>query len=167
MRSHRKDPHQFPFGNQAKVEEVRKWLEGTISEGAICPCCGQIARVYVRTLSSAISVALILICRTALAQADEWVHVPTLLSNWPELMRGGGEYGKAVHWDLLEARMDAEGEGKGWYRPTEKGIAFVEEAIMLPEYVHIYDGRRIEFSGRNIGVRDSLGTKYRYEDLRG
>jgi hypothetical protein len=119
-------------------------------------------------LDAVISASLILIYRAALANPNEpWVHVPSLISNFPELSRSGGHYAKAAYWGLLESKMDLEGEGLGYHRPTDLGIRFVECEVTVPEYVWAYDSHRYDESGRRISIRESLGTLYSYEELMG
>lgn len=167
-RSARKDPHTFPHSMDVPIGEARRWLRGVIEDGAVCPCCGQLARVSKRKLDASISASLVLIYRYALAHPHEpWVHVPTLLASFPELARSGGHYGKGAHWGLLESRMDVEGEGLGWHRPTDRGVAFVEGSILVPEYVWCYDNQKFDEGGKLISIRESLSTQYNYEQLMG
>jgi len=146
---------------------ARGWLEENLTgAGAVCPCCGQLARMYRRRLSPTISAALCLIYRATVMNPEEiWVNVPRLLQGTS--LGAGGDYAKGVLWGLLESRPETFGSTVGWYRPTETGVSFVLEQVSLPEYLWVYEGVVQAADDRYVTIRESLAGEYDYQELMG
>lgn len=152
----------YPFNKKnTSVQTAEDWTMNAAHDGAECPCCGQLVKVYRRKLYSAMAYALLLIHRSREGKEDPWVHVPTLLNGHGTVARGG-DFAKLVHWDLLEAHAKAN----GFYQMTDKGVQFIECRIAVPVAVYIYNGARLDWdSSEMITVVDALGEKFNYEEL--
>jgi hypothetical protein len=126
--------------------------------GVDCPCCDRLVKIYNRKINTTQARGLILMAR----QADEWLHLPTLV-------RGGdsGEVSRCAHWGLvdeLDVKRD-DGGRAGFWRLTAKGRLFVQGRIKVPKYARIYDGECLGLTGDLVSIRDALGTKFNYDDL--
>lgn len=133
-------------------------LRARVDDGDTCPCCGQFAKVYRRKIHAAMARDLIAAWR---ANGAEWFHVRTTLGH------DGGDFAKLVHWELI-AEFDAardDGGRAGWWRVTELGERYVRGQVRVPKYARIYDGRALNLTGEDVGIRDALGTRFRYDDL--
>lgn len=161
-----RDPIQYSKGF-ATLAEARTWvMENVDGPGAVCPCCGQLARMYRRRLSGSISAAACLIYREMFEHPENaWVHAPTLFRHTKTAVKGGGDYAKGVYWGILEEREDQPGQSLGWYRLTEVGTQYVLQQLALPEYLLVYQGKVQGAEGRHITVLESLANEYDYEQL--
>lgn len=145
-------PDDVPLG------EAKQWLRDRVDDGAPCPCCGQLAKVYRRRVNSGMARSLITMWRKA---GLEWVHLPT------EIGARSREEGKLAYWGLAEEATEKREDGgrAGWWRVTERGRQFVLGLTTIPRYALIYDGRRLRFDGEPVTIRDALGAKFDYDQL--
>jgi hypothetical protein len=142
------------------LREAQDWLRNQIEDGAKCPCCTQLAKVYRRTLTSQVVNVLIAMHRHS---GTNWVNLPTL-----GLSRG--DEAKARYWDLIEPMPDTTRDDgstrNGWWRLTAKGEAFVLNRITVPKYARVYDGRLLGLDDtESVSVIDCLGKKFNYREL--
>lgn len=140
------------------LDQAKAWLRKHVEEGARCPCCNQMAKVYRRKVNSGMAVALIAMWRTA---AFDWQHIATTLEN-----RHADE-AKLRYWGLIEEGDERREDGgrAGWWRMTEKGRAFVRGLITIPKYARVYDSRLISLEGPEVSIRDALTDKFDYDEL--
>lgn len=151
------------------LERARNWLSAHLSEGARCPCCHQYTKIYQRKLYSSMAASLVALYKKA--DDGAWVHKRDLVKH-PTLSTtfGGGDFAKLSYWELIEEKAKDDSEDKrtsGWWRITPKGIQFVTSRCLVPEYIELYDGRLIGFSGKQITITEALGKKYSYSELMG
>lgn len=145
--------------DNATVSEARDWLREHVDDGAPCPCCTQLAKVYRRKINSGMARSLIAMYQIA---GTSWVHVPT------QVGARSREEGKLAYWGLVEESTAPRDDGgrAGWWRVTSKGELFVRDEITVPKYARIYNGRCLGFYGaQRVGIRDALGSKFSYDDL--
>lgn len=148
------------LSDDVSLGDARSWLElKKHAEGVHCPCCGQFAKVYWRTITSAMARALIILWRAG--GTDHWVHGPTLLGG------ARADEGKLRYWGLLQESKERRDDGgrAGYWRVTEVGESFIRGKTVVPQYALVYDGACLDFAGAHIGIRDALGTRFNYEDL--
>jgi hypothetical protein len=92
-----------------------------------CPCCDQTVKLYPRPLNYEISTWL-----AALVDAYEaephWVHNR-------EVKARGGDYAKLRFFDLVERHP----ERKGFWKPTQLGIDFVQGRAPAPAFALLYN----------------------------
>lgn len=146
------------------LDEARTWLRMRREEGAKCPCCKQLTRVYRRRLNSGMAHALILLYKAA---GTDWVHKPTILSGVGAAAR---DESLLRYWGLLYEATHAErpdGGRAGWWRVTAPGAEFVRGERSVPEYVVVYDGRGLRTEGRMISIQDALGKRFNLNELLG
>lgn len=153
------EPTDDPFVDTTLLE-ARAWLLRQLDNGARCPCCSQLAKIYRRKINSGMARSLI-----AMYRADPdlgWMHVPTVIG------RQSAEEGKLAYWGLVEETTEprADGGRAGWWRLTESGQAFVLGRSRVPKYARIYDGACLGFDATGtVTIRDALGTGFHYDDL--
>jgi len=149
--------------NGPTLEDAKQWLRDRIDDGARCPCCTQLAKVYKRRVHSTMARELITIYRAS--PECDWLYLPDVLR-----LRGahGGDTVKATYWGLIEEDDDIREDGSsrtGWWRLTEAGRGFVLGEHKIPKYARVYDGRLLGFEGEMATIRDALGAKFDYDLL--
>jgi len=140
------------------LAEARAWLREVVHEGAICPCCTQLAKVYRRKLNAGMAVSLIRMWRAA---GYGWLHIPTSI---PARSR---EEGKLRYWGLAEEAGEKREDGgrAGWWRVTEEGAIFVNGESRVPKYALVYDDRCLGLRGDPVSIVECLGSKFDYHEL--
>ena len=156
--------------------DAKRWLMPLIKDGAHCPCCGQLAKVYRRRISA-------YMCRVLLAMyrkggITEWVYLPDIARS----IKGGRDESFLGFWRLMEENQDkrADGGRVGWWRVTRKGEQFIRGEIGVIQYVHVYDNRAVHgfgtpgsagwwptFTGPEVTLIDALRVRFNYADLMG
>lgn len=145
--------------NAFSLREAQEWLQERVETGASCPCCGQFAKIYDRTINSGMARSLIAMYRVA--PDGGWVHLPT------QIGARSREEGKLRYWDLVEEKTDLRTDGgrAGYWRLTEMGVAFVKGVIKVEKYARVFDGKLLRLTGPMIGIREALTDKFDYEEL--
>lgn len=147
----------FPDG--ARLGEARAWLREQVRhDGAKCPVCRQFAKVYRRSINSAMARGLIVCWRAA---RQEPFHLPTVIGHL------AGDHAKLRYWGLLdeENREREDGGRAGWYRITDDGLAFVQGVGTVPKYALIYDSQLLGLDGPDVTIRDALGARFDLREL--
>lgn len=150
------------------LREARDWLrQRAMTDGAPCPCCHQLTKVYRRRMTATTGRTMVEMHRR---HGADWVHVPTLMrTHLPDIAGQGGYAVLAQHWNLIRESPDerADGGRVGWWRLTARGERFVIGALTVPKYAHLYDGHCLGHTGDPVGIRDVLGAKFNYDELMG
>jgi hypothetical protein len=155
------------------LEDAKTYVRAKRDEGVPCPCCGQMCKVYPRSLNAAMARFLIWLVREYEerkkddAATDLWISV----NEGPLIQhrKGGGDFAKMEHWGLIEqmANDDETKRTSGFWRPTQSGIDFVYYRITVPRKAMLYMNECIGFSEEKINIREALGTKFDYQELMG
>jgi hypothetical protein len=144
------------------VGEARKQVQAAAEgDGVICPCCGQFAKVYRRSITSATARQLIVAWRFARGDPAEWFHLPSVVGY-------GGDIAKVKHWGLLEEAVDVvreDGGRAGWWRFTALGSRWVRGLDAVPRYAYIYAGQLLRLDGEPRTIRDALGNGFDLREL--
>lgn len=151
------------------LKEAKEWLRARVHEGARCPCCTQMAKVYKRKIYGKMAAALIKFYHATKPNFD-FVHYNALGSG---LVRStvSGDFAKMVYWGLIEEKpnSDPKDEDKrtsGFWRITQDGVAFVTAGLLVPKYAFIFDSRLMKFDKTEmVSIQDCLGEKFSYEEL--
>lgn len=140
------------------LDQAKAWLRRHVEEGAHCPCCGQMAKVYPRRIHSSMARALIKMYRAPGA----WVRLTDILEH-----RQIVDAAKLRYWGLIEEEQERRPDGgrAGWWGVTEAGRAFVEGRATVTKYARIYDGRCLRMTGPEVGITDALGDAFDYDEL--
>ena len=145
-----------PFG--PTLAEARQQIE---NGGEQCPCCGQLVRSYKRKLHAQMAAWLCSLVRQA-GPGGRWVSID-------ELPARGGDYGKLVHWGLVEQKAktpeDTKRRTSGLWRPTLRGYQWVRNELSVPKYAEVRLGQLVQLTGEYISITDALGTHFDYAEL--
>jgi len=152
--------------------EAQEWLRDKLTEGANCPCCGQLSKVYRRKLYGSMAASLLHFYKNFDTQT--YTHKRDILAladkTFPTLSTtlGGGDFAKLMFWGLLEQKPAEENNrGSGYWRVTEKGSDFVNGKVKIPSHVMIYNGDFLGLDGDDVSIQDCLGEKFSYTELMG
>lgn len=134
------------------------------SKGFTCDCCGSFVKQYRRKLNSSMSLVLLLLYKSG---KREFIHIENWLKEIgrPELR---ADFAKLRFWDLLEKKLEDRADGSnrnGYYRLTGRGIMYVENKLTVKEKVVVYNNTPNGFEGKEIGISESLGSKFNYAEL--
>jgi hypothetical protein len=149
------------FGDDMTLREARDLLRERVGDGETCPCCAQFAKVYRRKISGTMARRL-RDFRTAVP-AGEFGHLPTVLGRGSD-----GEFAKLRYWGLIaeERRLRRDDGGRaGFWKVTQLGEDFIAGRITVPMYAHVYDGRRLSLSGKEVSFVETLGEPFDYSEL--
>lgn len=140
--------------------QARTWLRQRLRDGEKCPCCGQYAKIYRRSIHASLARSLIRLHQAAKNSEGGWVHVPTAIGPACEI-------GKARYWGLVEEATVKRDDGgrKGYWRLTPDGQAYVRGHKAIPRYALLYDGRCLGFEGPLVDIRDALADRFDYKKL--
>lgn len=145
-----------------------------LEKGAICPTCGQFARIYrKRRVTGSMAFGLILIYHYSLTLEDSFsfIKVDDVFNHNPKVRsvtQVTGEFPKLRHWSLIKKNDGLRDDGSSrtnLYRITEPGIRFVLDQVMITKYATIYNDTPLEFWGPQVTIRDCLGKKFNYREL--
>jgi len=154
------DRMPMPPGGPERVtlREAKRWLSDRLSDGAHCPCCGQIAKVYRRKVNSTMARALIQLYRHG--GTTDFVHAPSLPGDTHEMSQ-------LSWWGLIEEeRIRREDGGRaGWWKLTERGALYVTNRLQIQEYAVVYDGTLVRLEGQLRSIQAALGKRFNLRDL--
>ena len=143
-------------------------------EGAVCPCCDQLAKVYTRHLNSAMARFLLWMAKYSMkkgmvGEVGPWISI----DKFPMIQRrrGGGDFAKLRFWSFIE-QMEADANDptkrtSGVWRITSRGMNFALQHSTASKNVQIYNNKAIDFSSERIGISEALGKKFDYSELWG
>ena len=145
------------------LEEVASWLLENMAEGAECPCCGQLCKVYKRAFNSAMARSLIWLVNQA-PDAATWVDVPLQAPGWLTRSR---ELPKTRYWGLIEEKpnLDPTKRCSGIWRPTQAGVDFVFSRVSVSSHVYLFNNTVEGFAETRVLIRDVLGKDFDYSEL--
>jgi hypothetical protein len=147
------------------VNEVRSWLRENVDEGAICPACTQLVKIYKRPLTKAMATFLV---RASRVQGGEWFHVQDFIEADRYVSRTvAGDFAKLKHWGLIEEELIRRPDGgrAGWWRLTELGLLFSHERVRVRKYVRLFDNNLIGFDGPEILIADAFRNPFDYAEI--
>lgn len=164
---YRKDPER------TTLNAARAWLAARLDDGAQCPCCGQLSKVYKRKLNSAMAYVLILIERAHRVDNDAWIHVPSHINakvkNPAVAAAIRGDWAKLTHWGLIEELLGQRPDGStrvGYYRITSDGRRFVRGKSRVSRHIWLYDGRTLHREDdETVSIFEALEDKFDYSEL--
>lgn len=154
------DQHDEEIDLHWSLTEAKDWLRERVEEGAHCPCCTQMAKVYKRRINATMAKTLITLYRYS--AVGEFVHAPSLPGDTHECSQ-------LVWWNLIEEEADhhrEDGGRAGWWRVTALGRRFVDGEIALPSHARVYDGRCLALVPKKyLTIQDCLGHKFDLREL--
>jgi hypothetical protein len=143
----------LPTGRETvPIGRARKHLAAGLEPrgGTDCPVCGQHAELYRRRIGSTMARQLITAYQAA---GTDPFHAPTVLGTSQT-----GDFAKLALWGLIAERDGRRDDGghHGRWRITKDGVAFLEGRSRVPQWVLVYDGRKIGMDGDPIGLASIL-----------
>ena len=145
------------------LEQARRQLFESLSDGKDCPCCGQYAKSYRRGVSGSQVKALMYLFQCGRG----WHH-------HREFADGSGEHAKLRFWGLVEKQTEpdeAEEEDKtstGYWRITKLGKRFVNGEVDIPKYVYIYNNQLMHKDNFvKVSVHDCIKNKFKFSEIMG
>lgn len=155
------------FHDYMTVSEARWNLRQALDEGVECPCCGQFAKRYRRSLPSAAARVMIAMYRIQRGM-DAYIFIPDLLDKMTGTAHQGGYGTLGWAWGLIERQPGERDDGSdrvGWWRLTDLGRAFVQDQVSVPRYAVIFNGKCLTLDGPPWSIRDALGKRFNYREL--
>lgn len=148
---------------------VNGHVPGTsVKDGEHCPCCGQLVKLYRRSLSNAPARWMIKLYLHDGNEGREYVYMPEVLNTMRGTPSQGGYGNLGQYWDLTDRMPGIRSDGSnrvGWWRLTDDGREFVLDHLTVPKYAYVYNSKLFDFDGPEWSIRDALGTKFDYNDL--
>jgi hypothetical protein len=127
-------------------------------EGSQCPCCGQRVQLYERRTTSDQAAWLIRLVRLH-EEHDRSIYYSDVDIGLEQILRLGGRYSRLQHAGLIVS------PARGYWIPTDLGVAFAAGRASIPRSIYLYDGRLIAVSEERVTVSDCLSDHFSYEDL--
>jgi len=157
-----------------EVERIKK--EARTNKGAICGCCGQKVKLYSRTITAEMCVALILIYKyyrhSPNAKTNEYYTKEDFFS---EILTDKdanyiiNDFTKLKYWDLV-APMPTHPTKikykKGYWGITDNGVKFVQREVAMPKYALVYNDMVDSHITEPVMIDDILKEAgFDYEEL--
>lgn len=147
------------------IQDAKNFLRQNWKEGAICPCCAQVTKLYARSITSSMAHALILVY---LSGARGYFHAESFFKNSRCDKAIRGDFPKLKYFGLIEPMEGKSDDGNpntGYYKITEKGIKFTEMTDVAPKHVYIYNNKMYGFSEEMVNIQSCLKNKFNYNEL--
>lgn len=121
------------------LEEAKEFVTKHLSKGTICPCCGGYAKLYQRKLNAEMTRFLKKLVELYVAHGD-WIDVRDIVNSstyaaTTERLPLRHSSGYLVHWGFVET------QGKRQWKPTQKGMAYVEGKLDAPKFVYLHNNK--------------------------
>lgn len=140
------------------LEQARQAVRAQLDDGIRCPCCGQWAKTYKRTINAKMARSLVVVWKSV---GWDWAYLPDVVGSQSR------EESKLRYWGLLEEAPGrrADGGHTGYWRITARGAEWVQEKIAIQTYAHVYNGECLGHSGPLMSIRDALSTRFSLDEL--
>lgn len=155
------------------AHEMRLDVAKGMPDGTTCPVCAQRVKDYDRTLNVPMVETEIWLVRLH-PIFGRFLHIPT---EAPSESIGNREYGRLHNWGLAKKLADESAADanphepkqttSGKWRPTQKGIDFVDGLIKVPKQLFFYNKTVIGETYEQVSVYDVLGGKKEHANLMG
>ena len=144
----------LPTG-QWTLNDARQYLQLNRDDGVHCPACDQFVKVYRRRMYGAQVRTLIYAYRQF---GQDFFHLSVLDGKQVGVRQA--DFPKLEYWALIEKHHD-----KPHYRITDRGVAFIERRLAVPETIVLYDGHLQGFEGVNKHIDQVLPKQFDYQEL--
>lgn len=121
-----------------------KWYDDTwfVPGGVDCPCCDRRGKVYKTRFTG--SFARTLVWLFAKTESGNWCHVP---KKGDRGIVTSNNVGKLSKWGLSDRKPNLDDPTKnclGVHRISQRGKEFIAGLVSIPEYIYIYNDKRVE-----------------------
>jgi|TARA_R110000765_G_C18913462_1_gene605174 hypothetical protein len=151
------------------LKESREYLIDNAKKGVECPCCTQKVKLYKRTLSPIMCLALVEIYKFYKfhpnADLEEYYTKDDFFFNLEETWMYA-DFQKLMYFDCIEPMFTSKTDlvkKRGYFRITKHGIDFAQREIGLPTSCFVYNGEVEEHSTQFLTIDQILiqrGIKY-------
>lgn len=149
------------------ITEAKQYLHDNWEKGVSCPCCGQMVKLYRRSLHHSMAVCLIRLFKLTIQKGQNYYHVNEYGADGTR----GGDFAKLRYWGLIAEKEkganDVTKRTSGFWAITKKGNDFVRGLIKISQYIAIFDDKKVDEYGAEISIRECLGQKFDYRELMG
>lgn len=148
------------------LEESKKWLEENRTEGCICPCCNQFAKIYKRKLNAGMALFLIGLYKLSKKSTSTNFSNKSIMSEM-KINTSSLDYSILKHFNLIKESgiIPNEKRKSGFWKLTSLGNDFVEKKVQVNSHVYLYDSEVLGFSESKISIMETLGEKFDYNEL--
>lgn len=146
-------------------KEAQDWLRKKLREGAKCPVCTQLAKIYSRKLTAGLARGLIGFYRAVDGDPSKQIRLD-IINN--KRLNQNGDFPLLRYWGLVEEvpkSPEKDAKNSGFWRITSNGIAFVERRLTVRSHAKTYDSKFYGFEGDEVDIVWCLGQKFSYEEL--
>jgi len=127
-------------------------------EPEICQCCGAKIKVWKKPLIGIAIVELIKLYNLYIS-TNHPVHIS-------QFSKQRSNFYTLRYWGLIVGSAKVEGKRTaGLWRPTEKGIDFIQNRISIPSHAITKNNVLIKLTGDKKNVIEALGKKFNYDEL--
>ena len=156
-------PPRVSLAPDASLEDARAYVRQRLDDGVECPCCGRLAKRYVIKLNSTIAAWLVALTRIT-EQGNTWAHAREASACVVGAGASAVGYAYLQHWGLVE-QADKDAGRSGHWRPTDFGVEFVRNRVLVPKCVVLWNNRLEGFGGELVTIRDALGSRFDLKEL--
>jgi hypothetical protein len=130
------------------MAEIQDWLFEHAEKGTECPICERKARIYKRSITYRMVMALVNLYRW-----NDWVHLPTNDES--------KEAARLRYWGMIEeqSKVRPDGGKPGVWRIRPRGRLFLQGDTKVPKYAHVFGSKLLKFSGKQISVYDAVRSQ--------
>jgi len=151
------------------LQDVKEYLRRNIEKGARCPCCNQFAKIYTRSLNSAMVAGLEEFTRFTQDRPEGWAHITEVIDASPLFAKVARSFAKLAYWNFIEERFKESDNGdtrtSGWWRITAQGKLFLAGKLNVSKCIRLYDGKFLGFTGPDVGINDCHDSRFNYSEL--
>lgn len=173
-RTRSEKPKAVMSDSDPSLTEIMSFLRAHWDDGLNCPACGQFVKLYRRSTTSSMVLALMLLYHHYMQVDNDFVHVPSFVAShkhFPNRLLGalhGGDYAKLRHLGLIEGKEEKredDSDRNGYWRITDLGCRFIRGEAKVPKKFYIFDDRLYGVSDELIDVEKCLKKKFNYREL--
>ena len=143
----------------------KKWRHIIDHGGGNCPVCDRWGMVYARTLNKTMAQSLIWLCREHITTGYTWIDVPNTA---PRLVIRSNQLPVLSSWGLVERCPKSPNKGgakySGLWRPTDKGYAFYNGKIKVPQKAFAYNNKIEGYSQEEVYIDECFDKYFDYNE---
>ncbi len=130
------------------------------NKGFTCKCCGSFCKTYHKPLIGSAAADLIRLVKEY-NKIGEAVHI-----SWFTKQRSN--FYTLSYWGLIEkgeVEIDKKKRSSGYWKPTEKGVLFVNNQLEIPSIAQTYNNKLVTLSGNKMNIIQALKKQFDYQKL--
>ncbi len=132
------------------LAEAKERHKKRIRKGTKCVLCGRYDKVYARTPTSGMVVALSLMHD---GFKEKYVKHSDLRK---KLGNTGSDFTLMIFWGLIKRSSKT----RDYYRVTSRGLLWLQGKIKIARYAYVYHGKLLRLSKRLVTVHEAWGAHF-------